>query len=216
MNLDDALGTAGIGVTVLSILAWLSRAGGMAPVAPGELRYSRMLRWLALLVTILPPMGVVAICLLWLRSHPALDRGDRIAFFSLLFFFPALGLPLVIEFFRVRHTFDDRGLHFRSPWSPERHLAWNEITSLKWRPMIKWLDVQTITGTKAHLSPWLSGTRAFAEAAIARLPRIVLDGHPNERAVIHLMLVGRTTALLLENLPPAEILAAVNAGKRRI
>ena len=214
MDLDEALPAFSVALLVPLILAWLSRAGGLSRAKPGELRYSRMFRWLALIVTIAPTLGVVAIYLLSQRAQQTLDTGERVAFIGMLFCFPALGLPLVIEFFRVRHGFDERGLSFRSPWSRARHIAWNDVASLKWRQIMKWLDIETVAGTKIHLSPWLAGTRAFAETALEHLPPVVLDRYPNERAALQLMVVGHTWALMTENLSPAEILAAVNARAR--
>ena len=211
MNLDQALPPFLVALLTPLILAWLSRAGGLAPVAPGELRYARSFRWLALVLTIVPTLGVVTIYVFSVVAHQTLDTGAWVAFLSMLFGFPALGLPLVAEFFRVRHTFDERGLLFRSPWSRERHLAWDDVASMKWRRFMKWLDIETVAGTTVHLSPWLSGMRAFAETALERLPAVVLDRYPDGRAALQLMVVGHTADLMTQPLPPVKILAAVNA-----
>src|SRR4051812_6298117 len=103
------------------VLVWLSRAGALASVNPGELRYSRALRWLSVLLAGVPTLGLVAILLLIRRPLPP---DERIAFVGMFLLFGGLSAPLLLEFLRVRHQFDDAGLSFRSPWSPHRRIAW--------------------------------------------------------------------------------------------
>src|SRR5262245_35935224 len=114
--------TLGITAAVVPIVLALLSRGAVARVEPGELRYGRLFRWLSLLMGLVPPLAVLTI-VLFLQGRP-LRPDERLPVVMLTLMFPALALPLVIEFFRVRHRFDDAGLMFQSPWSKYRWIAW--------------------------------------------------------------------------------------------
>jgi hypothetical protein len=121
--------------------------------------------------------------------------------------FPALAFPLGVEFFMVRHRYDDEGLLFRSPWSKHRRIAWIDVASVKWRPVWKGLRIKTNTGVTADLSPWLAGLKPFADVALARIPAVVLSTQPEGRAVLQLMLAGVAGELMVSPLTPEKLLA---------
>jgi hypothetical protein len=200
----DPVVTAVVVAVVPLVLAGLSRAGALAIVKPGELRYSRALRWFASLMALLPPLGV---CALLLFVNKPTSPGDRLAFVGLLVFFPALAAPLVLEFVRVRHTYDDAGVSIRSPWSKHREFSWTDVSSLRWRKIAKWFDIKTHQGVTFHVSPWLAGLQRFADVALARIPSAVVAAHPEGRAVLMLMSAGRANDLMTEQLPPEQLLA---------
>jgi hypothetical protein len=188
------------------VLAWLSRAGALASAKPGELRYGRVPRWFSLLMGLLPPLGVLFI--LMMQRRP-LRPDERIAVLLLLLFFPGVCAPLVLEFYRVRHTFDQEGLMFRSPWSKHRRVTWSDVASLKWRRFAKWLDIRTHDGVIIHITPWLAGLRPFADVALARIPAVVLTTCPEGRAVLEIMSAGAGSALMTSPLTPDRIIATL-------
>lgn len=198
--------TLGITAAVVPIVLALLGRGASARVQPGELRYSRGLRWFSLLIGLLPSLAVVTIVILILQKRP-LPPDERLAAVLLGAMFPALALPMVLEFFRVRHRYDDSGLSFQSPWSKNRHIAWADVASARWRAMWKSLDLKTHAGVTVHLSPWLAGLRPFADVALARIPAAVLTANPQARTVLLLMQAGVAGELMMSPLTPEKLLA---------
>jgi hypothetical protein len=121
----------------------------------------------------------------------------------------------VLEFVRVQHGFDDVGLTFRSPFSRHRHLAWSDVASVRWRKMMKWLDLRTSGGTTVHISPLLGGLQPFAEKALARIPPAVLVGCSDGRAVLQVMAAGAAGELVTSPLPPERLMTTVRPRDRR-
>jgi hypothetical protein len=186
------------------VIALLAR-GSLASVAPGEIRYGRLFRWFSLLIGLVPPLAVLTI-VLFVQKRP-LKPDERLSVVILIVMFPALALPLVVEFFRVRHRYDDEGLLFRSPWSRQRRIIWANVASVRWRRTLKWLDIETNAGVTIHISPWLAGLRPFADAALARIPSEVLTTAPEGRAVLYLMSAGVAGELVMSPAGPEEMLA---------
>jgi hypothetical protein len=203
------VGPAVAPAVVLLVLLWLSKAA-LRPAPAGELRYSRAFTWFSLALTFLPALGVCVLVVLVRVSRP-FHQGELSAVFFMLALFLGLGLPLVLEFVLVRHTFDEAGLTFRSPWSRHRHVGFADVASLRWRKVMKWLDLRTSRGDVAHLSPLLSGLGPFAEVALRRIPPEVLAASPAGRAVLQLMVAGAVGELAMSPLPPEKLLDTVAA-----
>jgi hypothetical protein len=202
----DPISLAAVVVLVPLVLALLSR-GSLASVGPGELRYGRLFRWFSLLTGLVPPLAVLTI-VLFVQKRP-LRPDERLPVVLLIIMFPTLALPLLVEFFRVRHRYDHEGLSFRSPWSKPRSIAWIDVASVRWRPVWKALAFKTNTGVTVNLSPWLAGLRPFADVALARIPAVVLiSASPDARAVLHLLSAGVAGELMTSPLTPEKLLAA--------
>src|SRR5215831_13129846 len=163
MNVDTVTPVL-IALVVPAALAALAKTGGLTRARPGELRYSRALRWIGVLLAVLPPLALAAV-ILFLQKRP-LRPDERLPLVVLFVFAPVLMAPVVLEFVRVRHGYDDVGFTFRSPWSKHRHVAWSDVASVRWRRMMKWLDLRTSGGTTLHISPLLGGLQPFAELAL--------------------------------------------------
>jgi len=184
---------------VLTLLGFASRGAA----GPGQLRYSRVWRGFSLFLAIVPPLGVLALAIFQKKPFEPSELATVIA---LAVFFPALSAPLLLEFLRVRHDYDDVRLAFRSPWTRHRDVRWADVASLRWRKMAKWLDLRTRDGVVVHISPMLVGLRPFADVALARIPPEVLEAHGEGRDVLLVMASGKGSDLLTSPLPPAQIL----------
>jgi hypothetical protein len=184
-------------VLVPLTLRWLA-TGDTRATTPGLLTYGTRAKTFALVMC-------TAVCLLLvlvgLASPP---RGrDLPALVFLVLLFSSLLVPLVLEFFRVRYAFDERGIHVDSPWSRKRTLVWADIESARWRPIAKWLDLRG-GGKVVHLSPMLVGLDAFARECVARVPaEALLDAEV--KAVLDLMNMGKAGALVLANENPSSL-----------
>lgn len=188
-------GTVGTAVVVAAVvplvLGWLMKSRA---VTPNTLAYSTTVKVFGLVVMLAPPLLVVAALVLQPAPLKPEDVGPLV---GIIVMFAALGGPLALEFFRVQHQFDAEGITFRSPWSTERRLAWRDVTALKWRPQLKWLDLHGAPGlAPLHLSPMLGGLQPFAELVLQRLPPEVLAASPEGRRALELMAKGQAGALL--------------------
>ncbi|HXU04733.1 MAG TPA: hypothetical protein VN903_27410 [Polyangia bacterium] len=191
---------------VVPLMVGLARGSGLSAAKPGELRYSRGLRWLGLSLFALPPLGLLAI--LVFVSQP-LRPEDRAPFVAMLIGFPLLAAPLVLEFFRVRHRFDDARFSFRSPWSKHRDVAWTDVASLKWRKFMKSLDLKSNGGQTFRISPLVAGLPAFGDMALAHIPAAVLTAYPEGRAILQIMSAGAAGKLMFDDATPERLLAAI-------
>lgn len=125
--------------------------------------------------------------------HP--PRADEVAIVvGLVSFFALMVSPLLLEFYRVSYSFDETEIRFRTPWSKNRSLAWSAVTTMKWRPTLKFLDLSDGT-TVLHVSPLLTGLDDFARQCVERVPASVREADPEVAAVLALMEAGRGSQL---------------------
>lgn len=189
------------------LIAWMARAGAMGVVKPGEVRYARAFRWGTLLLAFAPPLGVAVLAA---AQEAPLGPNEVKTVALLMLFFPAIASPLLLEFLRVRHRFNAVGLAYHSPWTAERFLEWSEVTAVRWRQHMKWLDLVTKAGVTVHLSPLLSGLGPFADTASAQIPGSVLEASsPDARAVLRLMSLGQAGPLLVSSQSPVKLAASL-------
>jgi hypothetical protein len=202
--LGNALVPLVIALVVPLVLRWI--ASGSPPAGkPGVLLYSRRARMFALLFCVVPPLVLSVAALASGLKHP----GDLASFLGLVLFFPALSLPLALEFYRVAIRFDAAGIQVASPWSRRRTLPWTEVRSVRWRKMAKWLDLAG-TGGVVHVSPMLTGLDEFARACRASLaPELLADREAG--SVLALLEQGRASELMWASEPPSRLVS----GQRR-
>jgi hypothetical protein len=161
-----------------------------APVPRGVVRYSTAMKVAATVLTL--SLAVV----LGVASQWRLERGDLPPIGFMGFLLLAVGLPMVVESFFVHHTYDEEGVHYRSPWTPERRLLWAEVAGVRWNRNRKWLVLEDTHGARFRISPKASGLQAFAETARRRILPEVLQASPAGAAALDLM--QRGLAILLQ------------------
>jgi hypothetical protein len=160
--------------------------------AKSELRYSKVAKGFAVIA-----LGGVAIStLLSGVRHPA-----GMAMLALTVVITALAT----EFFAVRHDYDNTGITYRSAWSRRRRVSWSEIDKVEWRPMVKWLDLETRDGRRLHLPPMLGGLAGFAKLALRQISPLALVQGNEAQIVLQLMAAGHGAILTIDARPPAEI-----------
>jgi hypothetical protein len=201
----DGFQTTSVGVTaglIAVVVPMVLRALGQASsVEPGRVAYGRTQRGFAAVMSIVPPLGVLALAF----AKPPSSIWEVVAIAMLALFFPALSLPLLLEFTRVAHRYDDRGCDFVSPWSRRRRLEWSEVEELKWRPTLKWLDFHASDARPFHFSPMLGGLEDFATVALASIHPAVLERNPEPASALRLMATGNASALGMSHLPPSQL-----------
>lgn len=200
-------GFVGAGAAAVVTPLLLKLLSGSAAVAPGTLAYSRGARVFATLLAFGPTLVVATIVLF--QSSPVKDT-DRVPILFLMTLFPALGVPLVLEFFRVKHRYDPAQIEFVSPWSANRSLEWSQVRRVRWRQVVKWLDFEGPDGSRAlHISPMLSGLPEFATLALQRIPPSVLAADPEALAALICMKHGLNSALVMGEKTPSAIQAGL-------
>lgn len=130
-NWKTGLTTAAILGLPPLVLRFLSQ---QASLPPGRLRYGRGPKAFALLAGVAPPLAVAAA--LALQKRPVRE-DEWLPIAVLVGLLVSLGGPLVLEFFRVNHAYDEHGIDFASPWSPRRRLEWSAVRDLRWRPSME-------------------------------------------------------------------------------
>jgi len=183
-QLVNAWTIAAIAIVVPLVLRFMARAAAV-PGTNGTLAYSVTLRRAALGLAIVPPILLGGL-MLW---HPP-RGGDFGPLALVVLLFLLLASPLLLEFHRVRYTFDAQQIRVWSPWSRHRSLRWSDITTMRWRPALKWLDLSDGT-TVLHVSPLLTGLDDFARQCIESSAEKVRARDPEVVAVLELMASGR-------------------------
>jgi len=194
-----------IAMVVLGIpLGWKALASGRGKPPPGEARYSAVMKGFGLMVVLLPGLGVG---LLLNAMGAELKQGDLVVISSAVLGFMALESPLLIELFRVQHTFDALQLEYRTPWSRHRTLRWAEVKALEWNQGVKWLVLEDAQGARYRISPLLGGLEDLGRTALERLPPAVLQASPTGAAVLELMRRGKVFGLLMGQTTPEALLS---------
>lgn len=94
-----------------------------------------------------------------------------------LFFvgFALLGVPLLIEYFRVRHHLEPGGMRYRSFLGKSGTLRWNEVASVRYAPAAKWFRLETRRGEVVRISAMLTGLPEFARAVLLEVPMLSIE-----------------------------------------
>ena len=173
---------------------------------PGQLQYSRRFKLFSLAMSVLSAAFVVVLAL---AVDPPKTSEDWVAVAGLVALGPSVGLWMVIESWRVRHRFSADRIAFKSPWSRGRFAPWTEVEGLRWRKALKWLEIGIHGGRVMRFSPLLQGLDEFAQTALERLPRQVLQSSPTEETVLRLMARNEVAPLVLTPTSPEMLLAAL-------
>src|SRR5262245_51962430 len=111
------------------------------------------------LLVMLVPVAATSLALATLDPRGRrLDAEALPYFIAFIGLFALMGAPLVLEYFWVRHTFDDQGLDYRTPWTDRRTLRWADVVQVKWG-FAQWLVILDAQGRKFRFAPTLSGLR---------------------------------------------------------
>jgi hypothetical protein len=75
----------------------------------------------------------------------------------------ALILPLHLEFFGVRVSFDEAGIRTRSPWRAERQIPWPDIRQGWYSSVLQWHVIQTEGYGRVRLHDLMSGVDSLLD-----------------------------------------------------
>jgi len=89
--------------------------------------------------------------------------------------FAALGVPVVSEYYCARHEVLEDGMLHGSMFGKRGRFAWSQITRMRYNAGMKWFVLDLHSGTRVRISAVLLGLPEFAAAALAHVPRSVID-----------------------------------------
>lgn len=176
---------------------------GPPQVTGRRLHYSKIARGFAALSLLI----LAGVAVLTLRGRP-LAASEVRWLVGTAAVFVALGASMVVEFFGVKHEYDDAGITYRSPWSTTRRIAWAEVAKIEWRPMLKWLDIVPLDDSKRlHLHPMLGGLAPFAKLALQQVPSHAWADQPEAYIALRLMASGHHAMLTIDARKPSQLAA---------
>lgn len=91
---------------------------------------------------------------------------------------------------RARLVIDEEGLTRVGPWRQVR-APWGDVQKLTYNPVNNWFFMTLRSGHRVYVTEGLDGIVDFAEVALARLPRPVLDAAPDAVAELKDVAAGR-------------------------
>lgn len=95
--------------------------------------------------------------------------------FAVFFFgFAALGLPIVISYYRERHLIGPEELQYRT-LTKEGVLWWRGVTKVRYSPSMKWFRLEGSNGEVVRISVALTGLPEFARMALEKIPPESID-----------------------------------------
>jgi hypothetical protein len=172
----------------------------------GSVRYSGGARWFAAIFSLLFLAATVF-------AATSSARGAAVGA-SIFAAFVGLGVFLLLEFSRVKHSYDDKGIHYRSPWSAHRSVAWRDIEAICWRSLMKWLDLMPSGHQRrVHLSPLLGGLDGLATTILRNVSPSALATDPEALAALRLMANGHAGVMVNDARKPSVIAAELIANR---
>lgn len=197
-SIDSSI-RAPLGLIAIVVPLALRLMSGSA-AANGRVRYTGIARWIIAVCASLP---LVAAALAATSSREGDARGALI-----LGALAALGICGALAFWRVNHSYNDKGIDYRTPWSPNRIVSWSDIKEIKWRSAMKWLGVVPADrAPRMHFSPLLAGLDGLATHVLRNAPELALRSEPDAFAVLRPMASGHARVLLNDARKPSVIAA---------
>jgi len=180
------------------ILRLLARPSRELPTK-GLLVYPRSWRGLAVCLCLLPLIvfDVIVLTREWTMSD-VLVLGGTFGGLTVV-----TGLPIAIEVFRASYIFDGEGIQVRSPWSRQRTIKWCDVTRVRWRNTMKWLDIST-KDSVVHISPLLLNLEELAQMCRRHIPDHLLDNEDVD-VVVRFMGMGRASELAFAAVRPSQM-----------
>ena len=95
---------------------------------------------------------------------------------SLIFFgFAFLGALLIVEYCRVAHHLEEKGIRSSSWIAGPGFLYWSDIRSVRYSPSMKWFRIEGRDGRILRVSVMLMGLPEFARAILREVPGFAIE-----------------------------------------
>jgi len=158
------------GVVMALVMGWLgkSRLRRRAAGEAGVLRHP-----LSTLIVGLLCFGFFAALTIISNLFP----NDTVTWWTTAIFvgFALMSVPMIVEYFIVRHRVSKEGLAYRKLFGQRGFLRWSELYQVRYGTGMKWFRLETHSGAVVRISGMLRGLPEFAQALLAGAPRASID-----------------------------------------
>lgn len=89
--------------------------------------------------------------------------------------FALMGVPLVIEYYKVRLELSEQGMVYWTYLRGRRTLRWEDVREVRFSPAMRWFRLETRNGEVARVSAMLIGLPEFANLLLAHVPAEAVD-----------------------------------------
>lgn len=137
-----------------------------------------------------PPLAMLVvggICIIFFvilailsQAYPGVDsHGAKLKeanpWFAVFFFgFAALGLPVVISYYRECHLIEPDELRYRT-LTKQGVLWWRGVTKIRYSPAMKWFRLEGSNGEVVRVSIAMTALTEFARVALEKIPPESID-----------------------------------------
>lgn len=101
-------------------------------------------------------------------SFDARTGGPRVALTFLAL--ALLGVPLIVDYYRARHTLTATGLDYGTMFKGRHMLRWADVTSVRYSHASKWFVIESPGRPVARISAMLVGLEKFSQEVLKQVP----------------------------------------------
>lgn len=89
--------------------------------------------------------------------------------------FAAMSVPMLLDYFMVKHRLSDDGLAYRKMLGTTGFLRWSELKKVRYGSLMKWFRLETASGEVVRVSTMLMGLPEFAQTLLKSTPADTMD-----------------------------------------
>ena len=82
-----------------------------------------------------------------------------------------LGVPLLLDYYRGRHTLTVAGLDYGTMFKGRYFVPWTEVTRVRYSQVSKWIVIESPGRPAARISAMLVGLQKFCTDVLRHIPR---------------------------------------------
>ncbi|MGE0433014.1 MAG: hypothetical protein AB7K09_05740 [Planctomycetota bacterium] len=165
---------------VCGLIAWLANAARKPALRDGDdyvLRYPLGYRVLAWILLIVPCLGAVLLAIFLEPGQP----GEEWAPWIMLVVVLVLMSPLVLETRAAAPRVNRNGLLHVGAWTRSRFIAWDDMRSIRFGPVMQWTVFTGRDGSRIRVSMYLTGMSTLALYALHYVaPDVLADDRTEE------------------------------------
>lgn len=143
-----------IGGLIAVILGTIITKATKKTLTHGELKHGAFLLILAIVCL---AFSVFAAWAFFHDNDVHEKTSELIAVLGLFSGFGFAALACFAEYFKVKGTFDEKGIEFYTPWTGLKKEPWDDLTSATFNASMYWYTLQFKSGKKVRLSSYLLG-----------------------------------------------------------
>ena len=131
--------------------------------------------------TLVHPKGILVlgiVCIVFFGAFAVLSafaETGGLGIAAVFVAFALMGVPILLEYYRVRHTLTANGLEFGTLYRGRHALRWAEVARVRYSHVWKWFVLERPGQPVARISAMLIGLQKFSEEVIKHVPHSRID-----------------------------------------